>query len=105
MRRLKEKESDLQAKAAGGGGAFLSSGWWAKRRADAQNGVIERAGFKLGTFELDGQKIGLIAAAAGAMGVLSNDLYDEGLYGAGLGIMSAENAINKYNLRLAELPE
>ena len=105
MRRLKAREKTLQAKAAGAAGAYFSSSWWAKRRADAEKGTIERAGYKIGNVELDGQKIGLIAATAGAMGVLSNELYDEGLYGAGVGVLSSENGINKYKLRLAELPE
>lgn len=105
LANIKKNEKKLQGKAAGFGGAYFSAGWWATRRADEKLGK-GKAAFMLGkTVEVDGMKTGLIVGAVGAMGWLGDPLYDEVAYASGIGIMSADRAITRYNERLAEPSE
>jgi len=104
LSNVKKNEKKLQGKAGGFAGAYFSSGWWATRRADEKR-TGKSAAFEVGKTKIDGIKTGGIVAAVGAMGWLGDELYDEVAYASGIGIMSAERAINRYNERLAEPAE
>lgn len=104
IRRIQSREKEMQSGAIGLGAGYFAARWFGKRRADVTRGDREIAGFKLGSVELDGTKLGAGVALVGAMGMLGDDQYDDVAYAAGLSVLSADQAINAYETRLQEPP-
>lgn len=101
--RMKSRTELVKGKAMGAGAAYIAADKWGKREADEDRGG-KKAAFEIAGYEIDGTKAGGIAAIAGAWGVLGDDVYDEALFGAGLGVMGAHRGITRYKLRMAEPP-
>lgn len=104
VRRVKERDQEMKAGAIGIGAGYISAGFVGKRRAEAQRGTRETAGFKLGTYDLDLTKVGGGMAIAGAMGLLGDDMYDDIAYASGVAVLAADQAIDAYEAKMAEPP-
>ena len=89
----------------------MSGNWGERKRVvvalglDAAGVVLLLTAIELGPVELDGTKLGIVGVAIGAMGWAGDDLYNEAIYGSGLGVLAADQAINRYNEKLQETAE
>lgn len=104
LKNIKSREMDMRNKGAAGVAGYLSADWWAKREAVEDRGG-KPAAFKFGKTELDGTKVGAGVAIAGILGVAGDDLYNDVLFGAGFGIVTAKKAVETYKKKLAEPPK
>jgi len=102
--KVRAREKLMQARGAGVLAGYAGARWWAGRQATEDKGG-DVAAYKVMGVTLDGRKIGLGAAAVGAMGLLGDEFYDEIAYAGGLSVFAAAEGIDAYKSKLAEPPE